>query len=37
MAIAETGKVDPVTEDVLVEVTCGLELFQWFLILHHQI
>ncbi|GAA2035286.1 DNA starvation/stationary phase protection protein [Yaniella flava] len=30
-AIAETGKVDPVTEDVLVEVTRGLELFQWFL------
>jgi len=30
-AIAETGKVDPMTEDILVEITRGLELFQWFL------
>lgn len=30
-AIAETGKADPMTEDILVEVTRGLELFQWFL------
>lgn len=30
-AIAESGKVDPITEDILVEVTRGLELFQWFL------
>lgn len=30
-AIAESGKVDPMTEDILVEVTRGLELFQWFL------
>ena len=30
-AIAESAKVDPVSEDILVEVTRGLELFQWFL------
>lgn len=30
-AIAETGKADPMTEDILVEITRGLELFQWFL------
>jgi starvation-inducible DNA-binding protein len=30
-AIAETGKVDPISEDILIEVTRGLELFQWFL------
>lgn len=30
-AIAESGKVDPITEDILVELTRGLELFQWFL------
>lgn len=30
-AIAEVGKVDPISEDILVEVTRGLELFQWFL------
>lgn len=30
-AIAEVGKVDPMAEDILVEQTRGLELFQWFL------
>jgi starvation-inducible DNA-binding protein len=30
-AIAESAKVDPVSEDILIEVTRGLELFQWFL------
>ncbi|HEY4557170.1 MAG TPA: DNA starvation/stationary phase protection protein [Enteractinococcus sp.] len=30
-AIAESAKVDPISEDVLIEITRGLELFQWFL------
>src|SRR5699024_12320792 len=30
-AIAESGKVDPMTEDILIEINRGLELFQWFL------
>src|SRR5699024_10311953 len=30
-AIVETGKADPMTEDILVKVTRGIELFQWFL------
>ncbi len=30
-ALAEATKIDPITEDMLVKVTRGLELFQWFL------
>ncbi|MGO1183111.1 MAG: Dps family protein [Micrococcaceae bacterium] len=30
-AIAEVGKVDPIAEDILIEQTRALELFQWFL------
>lgn len=30
-AIAEVGKVDPMSEDILVEQSRALELFQWFL------
>jgi starvation-inducible DNA-binding protein len=30
-AIEETGKLDPITEDILIGQTGKLELFQWFL------
>lgn len=33
-AIAATGEVDPVTEDMLIDQTAKLELFQWFMRAH---
>ncbi|EGD54133.1 DNA starvation/stationary phase protection protein Dps [Gordonia neofelifaecis] len=33
-AIAETGRIDPVTEDVLIGQTRELEQFQWFIRAH---
>ncbi|NIH71279.1 MULTISPECIES: Dps family protein [Auritidibacter] len=30
-AISEVGKVDPMSEDILIEQARGLELFHWFL------
>lgn len=33
-AIAATGEIDPVTEDMLIGQTAKLELFQWFMRAH---
>jgi len=33
-AIEEVGKIDPITEDILIGQTAKLELFQWFMRSH---
>ncbi|WP_019148439.1 Dps family protein [Timonella senegalensis] len=33
-AIAEVSDIDPITEDILIGQTAGLELFQWFMRSH---